>query len=106
LTSEIGWGATGIVHCGTLKLNNGDGSALLDVIVKLAFNSQQQDMLRTEYETYRHLWSKGILRGLMTMLGFFNDTEVGPCTLIMLYTGDFQFDEPEHILLVPNWYVS
>jgi serine/threonine protein kinase len=106
LTSEIGRGTTGIVHRGTLKLNSGDGSAPLDVVVKLAFDSQQRDMLRTEYETYRRLRSKGVLSGLTTTLGFFDDTEDGPCALVMLYAGDSLFDEPERILSVPDWYVS
>jgi len=72
---EIGCGATGVVHHGMLKLKHIDQSVPLDVVVKLAFNSQQQDMLRTEYESYHHLRSKGILRGITTTLGFFNDTE-------------------------------
>ena len=106
LTSEIGQGATGKVHRGTLKLHNKDGSAPLDVVVKLAFDSQQRDMLRTEYETYRCLWSKGVLRGLTTTLGFFDDTEDGPCALVMLYAGDSLSDKPERILSVSDWYVS
>ena len=106
LTSEIGRGAIGIVHRGTLKLNDRDGSAPLDVVVKLAFDSQQRDMLRTEYETYRHVRSKGVLRGLTTTVGFFDDTEDGPCALVMLYAGDPLFDEPECILSDSDWYVS
>ena len=106
LTSEIGQGATGIVHRGTLKPNNGDGSAPLDVVVKLAFDNQQRDMLRAEYETYRRLRSKGVLRGLTTTLGLFDDTEDGPCALVMLYAGDSLFDQPERILSASDWYVS
>lgn len=105
LTSEVGQGAIGIVHRGTLKLNNGDRSAPLDVVVKLAFDSQQRDMLRTEYETYRRLRSKGIVRGVTT-LGFFDDTEDGPCALVMLYAGGSLFDEPERILSVTDRYVN
>jgi len=99
-------GATGVVYRGTLKLNNGDGSTQLDVAVKLAFDSQQRDMLRTEYETYRHLRSKHVLRGLTTTLGFFDDTEDDLCALVMLYAGDSLLDQPEHILSVSDWYVS
>ena len=106
LTSEIGKGATGVVHRGTLKLNNGVGSTPLDVAVKLAFDSQQRDMLRTEYETYRRLRSKGVLRGLTTTLGFFDDTEDDLCALVMLYAGNSLLDEPERILSVSDWYVS
>jgi serine/threonine protein kinase len=103
LTSEFGQGATGIAHRGTLKLNN---SAPLDVVVKLAFNSQQRDMLRTEYETYRHLRSKGVIGGLTTTLGFFDDTKDDLCALVILYTGDSLLNEPERILSVSDWYVS
>jgi hypothetical protein len=40
------------------------------------------------------------------MLGFFDDTEDGPCTLVMLYVGDPLFDQPEHIFSVSDLYVS
>jgi hypothetical protein len=72
----------------------------------LAFDGQQQDILRTEYETYRYLWSKGILGGLATTLGFFDDTEDGPCALVMLYVSDSLLGQPERILSVSDWYVS
>lgn len=51
---RIGRGATGIVHPGTLKQEISDRSASvpLDVVVKLAFGSEQRDALRTEYEVY------------------------------------------------------
>jgi Protein kinase domain len=106
LTSEIGRGATGIVRRGTLEPQNGDGSVPLDVVVKLAFNSHQQDMLKTEYETYSRLRSKGVFRGLTTTLGFFDDTEEGPCALVMLYAGDSLVDKPERVLSDSEWYVS
>lgn len=106
LTSEIGKGTTGVVHGGTLKLNNGDGSTPLDVAVKLAFDSQQRDMLRTEYETYRCLRSKGVLRGLTTTPGFFDNTEDDLCALVILYAGNSLLDEPERIFSVSDWYVS
>ena len=106
LTSEIGWGATGVVHRGTLKVQNGDGFVPLDVVVKLAFNSQQRGMLKTEYETYSRLRSKGIVRGLTTALGFFDDTEDGPCALVMLYAGDSLVDKPDRVLSASEWYVS
>ena len=92
LTSEIDNGATGAAYRGTLKLSNGGGSTKLDVAVKLAFTSQQRDMPRAEYETYRRLRSKGVLRGITTTLGFFDDTEDDLCTLVMLYAGDSLLD--------------
>jgi len=72
------------------------------VAVKLAFDSQQRDMLRTEYETYRRLRSKHVLRGLTTTLGFFHDTDDDLCALVMLYAGDSLLDQPECILSVSD----
>jgi hypothetical protein len=106
LTSEIGRGATGIVHRGTLKLENVNGSVLLDMVVKLAFDSVQRDMLRTEYKIYRRLRSKGVIRGITATLGLFDDTEGGPCALVMIYAGDSLFDDLERILSVSDWWVS
>ena len=76
------------------------------VNLKLAFTSQQRDMPRAEYETYRRLRSKGILRGITTTLGFFDDTEDDLCALVMLYAGDSLLDEPGRNLSVSHWYVS
>src|SRR6266566_3220064 len=45
LTSEIGRGVTGVVHRGTLELEICDGVMPLDVVVKLAFSSEQRDAL-------------------------------------------------------------
>jgi len=84
LTSEIGQGATGKVHRGTLEL---DRAMSLDVVVKLAFDRGQQDSLRSEYEVYRHLRLKGVNGGIVTTLGLFDETEGAACALIMLYAG-------------------
>jgi len=87
LTSEIGQGATGTVHRGTLKPGIPDGAMSLDVVVKLAFDVEQRDALKSEYNVYCCLRSKGILRGITTPLGFFDDSEGGACALVMLYAG-------------------
>jgi hypothetical protein len=106
LTSEIGHGATGIVHGGTLQLESVDGSVPLDIVVKLAFHNEQRHALRDEYEVYRNLRSKGVLRGITTVLGFFDDCEGGPCALVMLYAGASLATEPERVLPVSDWWVS
>ena len=59
LTSEIGDGATGIVHRGTLQL---EAYAPLDIVVKLAFSNEQRHALRDEYDVYRRLRLKGVSR--------------------------------------------
>ena len=69
LTSEIGHGATGAVLHGRLEPD--DGAMPLDVVVKLAFNFEQRDALRGEYEVYRCLRSKEVVQGIATALGFF-----------------------------------
>jgi hypothetical protein len=103
LTSEIGRGATGVVHRGTLKLETSGVSGPLDVVVKLAFDNEQRDALRSEYEVYRSLRSKGVLKGITTSLGFFDDSEDGPCALVMLYAGRALVTEPECVLSVSHW---
>lgn len=50
ITSEIGQGATGIALRGTLKPKSMEGT--LDAVVKLAFDGQQRDSLKSEYELY------------------------------------------------------
>ena len=86
LTSEIGEGATGKVHRGTLELD-GEAMSRLDVVVKLAFDRWQRDSLQSEYEVYRHLRLKGVNGGIVTTLGLFDETEGAARALVMLYAG-------------------
>ena len=87
LTSEIGQGVTGVVHRGTLEPELCDGVMPLDVVVKLAFDSEQRDALRSEYEVYHHLKSKEVHQGIATALGIFDDYEGCACALVLLYEG-------------------
>jgi len=50
LTSEIGRGTTGMVHRGTLEPLICGGAMPLDVVVRLAFDTEQRDALKSEYE--------------------------------------------------------
>jgi hypothetical protein len=86
LTSEIGNGATGVVLRGTLEPEV-DCVTPLDVVVKLAFDFGQRDALRSEYEFYRRLKVKGVYKGIVTSLGFFDDYDNAACALVMLYAG-------------------
>jgi hypothetical protein len=88
LTSEVGWGAIGVVHRGMLDADGLPGFTTLDVVVKLAFESEQKADLKAEYERYRVLRSRGVINGIATTLGLFDALEDGPCALIMLYAGD------------------
>jgi hypothetical protein len=98
LTSEIGHGASGVVHRGTLHVESSDESVPLDVVVKLAFDSEQRDALKNEYEIYRLLRSNAVVQGIATVLGFFDDVEGGPSALVMLYAGVSLEMEPERDL--------
>jgi len=87
ITSEIGQGVTGIALRGTLKPKNMEGAGSLDVVVKLAFDAEQRDSLKSEYEFYRHLKLKGVNRGITPTIGFFDDIEGSACAIVMLYAG-------------------
>ena len=86
LTSEIGQGATGVVLRGTLEPEILNCAIPLDIVMKLAFDFEQRDALRSEYEVYRHLRLKGV-QGIATTLGVFYDFDGAACTLAMLYAG-------------------
>ena len=87
LTSEIGHGATGVVHGATLELVTSDGLTLThEVVVKLAFADEQQDGLRDEYDIYWHLAQQGV-KGVATVLGLFDDLEGCAAALVMTYAG-------------------
>jgi hypothetical protein len=87
LTSDIAHGATGVVHRGTLEPDICEGAMPLDVVVKLAFDSDQRDALRNEYEVYRQLRSRGVQQGVTTPLGLFDDFEGAACALVLPYAG-------------------
>jgi len=97
LLSEIGHGATGVVHRGVLNADDSDGSTMLDVVVKLAFDREQRAALRDEYKTYQFLRSEGVVKGIATVLGFFDDSERGPSALVMRYAGVSLGTEPGQV---------
>jgi len=88
LVSEIGRGATGVVHRGMLDVESSCGFMTLGVVVKLAFDKEQRVALKNEYEIYRLLRSKRIVNGIATVLGLFDDFEGGPSALVMLDAGE------------------
>ena len=77
----------GVVHHGMLDIESSRGHTMLDVVIKLAFEKEQQTALKNEYEIYCLLRSKGVVNGIATVLGLFNDFEGGPSALVMLYAG-------------------
>jgi hypothetical protein len=96
---EIRHGATGNIHCGILEPEISDGAMPLDIVIKLTFNFEQQDALKSEYGVYYSLRSNRICRGIVTLLDFFDNSKGGACPLIMPYAGVL-LDE------VPWWNLS
>jgi hypothetical protein len=94
-----------VVHSGILKPENSDGTSPLDVVVKLAFDFDQRDALRSEYEVYRLLRSNRVSRGIGTVLGFFGDLEDAACALVMRYAGVPLDTEPRPNFSKSEWYV-
>ncbi|KAF8348709.1 hypothetical protein F5887DRAFT_1249742 [Amanita rubescens] len=97
LKSEIGHGATGQVLRGTLEVEASE-CVSLDVAVKLALASEQRKALRDEYKIYHQLRSKGVMAGITTPLGLFEDVEGGACILVMPYVGAPLAATPELVL--------
>ena len=86
ITSEIGTGATGIVHGGTLEVELAGQCVSLDIVAKLAFSGYQKERLAHENEIYLYLSSRHV-RGIPTSLGLFSSTHGGPSALILTYNG-------------------
>jgi hypothetical protein len=86
ITSEIGTGATGIVHGGTLEVELPDQSVSLEVVAKLAFSDHQKERLAHEHAIYCYLSSRHIT-GIPTLLGFFSSVDGGPSALLMTHNG-------------------
>jgi len=85
ITSEIGTGATGIVHGGTLEVELSDQSVSLEVVAKLAFSYYKKERLTHEHTIYCYLSSRHIT-GIPT-LGFFSSVDGGPFALLMTHGG-------------------
>jgi len=102
LTSEIGHGASDVVLRGTLKPEIWDAASTLDVVVKLAFDTEQQASLRAEHEVYRRLRSQGVHPGIITPLGLFDDSEGSACALVMPYAG-VPLSELHRNLSISEW---
>jgi len=86
ITSEIGTGATGIVHGGTLEVELPGQRLSLTVVAKLAFSDHQKERLVHENAIYRYLSSRRI-RGIPTLLGLFSSPGGGPSALLLTNNG-------------------
>jgi hypothetical protein len=87
LTSELGQGATGVVHGGILQVESEHKISKLEIAAKLAFNDEQQEALVFESSIYLHLAREGV-DCIPTILGSFHDVEEdGPSCLLMSRNG-------------------
>jgi len=87
LTSELGEGATGVVHGGILQVESEHKISTLEIAAKLAFTDEQQAALVAESFIYTHMAEEGI-KCIPTVLGYFHDAdEDGPSCLLMSHSG-------------------
>jgi hypothetical protein len=98
--SELQPGSTGIVHIGTMMVDQSGPTA--EVAVKLAFSRDEKSRLMEEHQVYSHLHSRGV-QGIPRDIGLFVDEEPllgteGPCALVMSYAGVSLFGRSKHAL--------
>lgn len=88
LTSELGEGATGVVHGGKLLVDvDGHGPQALDVAVKLSMTFGEKESLHKEYLRWAKLQQRGV-KGIPNVLDYYEDIDSGgPRMLLMLNAG-------------------
>ena len=89
LHSELQPGSTGIVHIGTMAVDQSGPTT--EVAVKIAFLRDEKSRLMEEHRIYSYLHSKGV-QGIPRNIGLFVDQELllgaeGPYALVMSYAG-------------------
>lgn len=100
ITSQLGRGATGILHRAKLELEALDDQHLTcDVVVKLAFSEEQRTRMEREYSIYCHLAAAKVA-GIMSVFGLFRDIEGDTMALVMTYGGISLWDR--EVQTVPN----
>lgn len=92
--SELQPGPTGIVHIGTMAVDQSGPTT--EVVVKLAFSRHEKSRLMEENRTYSYLHSEGI-QGIPRNIGLFVDQELllgaeGPYALVVSHAGVSLFD--------------
>ena len=98
--SELQSGSTGIVHIGTMAVDQSGPTA--KVAVKLAFSRDEKARLMEEHQVYSRLHSQGV-KGIAHNIGLFVDEEPlldaeGPYALVISYAGVSLFGRPKHLL--------
>ena len=80
-------------------------SGTVCIVVKLAFDAEQQYALRSEYKVSRRLRSR-FYQGIATTLGFLDDSEGAACTLVMFCAGVGLSSEVMGNLSISEWLVA
>ncbi|PPQ71945.1 hypothetical protein CVT26_007174, partial [Gymnopilus dilepis] len=85
LGEPLGRGAVGVVHGAKLELELESGEMLVrdDLVIKLAFTTEQQKMMAKEYEVYGHLSRKKNVKGIVAVHGLFLDPETRTLGMLM-----------------------
>jgi hypothetical protein len=96
--SELQPGSTGIVHIGTMAVDQSGPTA--EVAVKIAFSREEKSRLMEEHQVYSRLHSRGV-QGIPRDIGLFVDEEPllgaeGPRALVMSYAGVSLFGRSRH----------
>jgi len=89
LNSELGQGATGMVHGGVLQVESDHESSRLNIAAKLSFTDDQRERLQQEWIVYMRLKMEGA-EGITSALGIFYDPELedaSPLVLLMHHAG-------------------
>ncbi|KAG6879805.1 hypothetical protein C0992_011356 [Termitomyces sp. T32_za158] len=92
LTSEIGSGATGVVHDAHLEVQVGGHTLRIGVVVKLAFTPEEVESMRHEFSVYEHLALRGVQEGIPLVFGLFEDVETNAMALVMNHVGRSLWD--------------
>lgn len=96
LHSKIGKGATGVLYNSTLQVYTTKmGLSSHEIVVKIAFEAEQQSRIRHEYDIYDHLASSGVEGYIPRVYGLFEDIEGGATALLMNHAGEMLWkDDP------------
>ncbi|KAG6828353.1 hypothetical protein H0H92_008241 [Tricholoma furcatifolium] len=88
LTSKLEEGASGDAHNATIEFlaSNGEVLSLSNVVVKIAFEKEQQDRLTHEFHVYEHMVSANV-KFIPHVFGLFEDHKSKTMALIMTNVG-------------------
>ncbi|KAF8907629.1 hypothetical protein CPB84DRAFT_1843849 [Gymnopilus junonius] len=84
LKESLGEGAVGVVHPAALEFTTESDDVLTrNLVIKLAFSSEQQKRMLNEYRIYGHLCLKKGIEGIITVHSMFRDPDSGTLGMLM-----------------------